>query len=845
MKHIYNHSKTLKHLRAWSGHVPLSRASFYFWNPGQEMQKSLEGFLQTLLYRILDACPDLVPILCPERANEKVGLVSSTPWTLSELQKAFVTFREQPAVAANFYFHVDGLDEYYGDSWDVINTLQDFATCPNVKLCLSSRPWNSFQDAFGRSNPHILRLHEWTRKDIELFARENLMSYTAHADFEQVLFDDMISDIVARAQGVFLWVRLVVRSLRDGITNDDPVSILHERLRAIPTDLEKFFEHILGSVEDIYRTRMATTFLAALRTHQPLKMIHYYFLEQEDPTFGLESPCEQWCGPKIHRIVLRTHRRLNGRFRGLLEPTSVVSIGYDTTVDFLHRTLRDFLMTKRMLQWLQSWASSELNVLLAISRAMAATFKFVDPSPTLIDVKVAIELASHAARETGDTLQSFKIVDLAEEANRRTRPHGLHEFCGFDCYIIRFAISVGHAEYLRYRLLKNKASLNLNNILKHAVELRLVNGESMEPCLPQMSESHGPRQAHKCDNTQSILQRPWRSLTPSMVKVSIEFGADPNALVDSVSSWTAFLNDVARHMDASHKEYHWKMLKAFHEGHIKLDSEMFYWQGMLSRKESATEEGLSNTCLYLRQFFSHDVNPNLSTQGTTLFAIFLRTVTQNSSRLFSGARKLQNEILLEFLQRGADITQVYWDKSPAGWLNGFSQELISNSKTTIISLRIVEFQILLEHGLDLNTVLRGSITIWYWLLGAIYQGFQQECTDRMQHQVVHRVVVLSLAHGADPYAPGLPRVLKWMKGKTCRLSADEILEVEGALSSGQEQITLQENLRRKDPDSIHSGITSTRAVTNVSTKTRRSRKRKGREPPVSEDPCRLKKIKEA
>jgi hypothetical protein len=174
---------------------------------------------------------------------------------------------------------MDGLDEYFGDSWDVISILNDLAECPNVKLCLSSRPWNSFQHAFGRSNPCVIRLHEWTKKDIELFARDNLRPYISHSRLELHLFKGLIHDIVDRAQGVFLWVRLVVRSLRDGIINDDPVSILHERLRAIPTDLEEFFEQILTSVEEVYRRRMASTFLASLRTHQPLKMIHYYFLE--------------------------------------------------------------------------------------------------------------------------------------------------------------------------------------------------------------------------------------------------------------------------------------------------------------------------------------------------------------------------------------------------------------------------------------------------------------------------------------------------------------------------------------------------------------------------------------
>jgi hypothetical protein len=127
------------------------------------------------------------------------------------------------------------------------------------------------------------------------------MAYT-RSEIAASLFNDLIQDIVDRAQGVFLWVRLVVRLLRDSIINDDPVSILHERLRAIPSNLEELFELILDSVDNIYRSRMASTFLAALKTPRHLKMIHYHFLEQEDLTLAKHyqprnGPTQKSIGP--------------------------------------------------------------------------------------------------------------------------------------------------------------------------------------------------------------------------------------------------------------------------------------------------------------------------------------------------------------------------------------------------------------------------------------------------------------------------------------------------------------------------------------------------------------------
>ncbi|KAF2029738.1 hypothetical protein EK21DRAFT_100963 [Setomelanomma holmii] len=335
MKHLYDHVNTTRFLRVWAGGLPLVRASFFFWNPGQQMQKSLEGLLRTLLYHMLRACPELTSVLCPARWNTSSSLRHidlSTPWTLAELREAFAIYVAQCSVTTKFYFHVDGLDEYYGDSWEVIDTLRKLSAAPNVKICLSSRPWNAFQDAFGGSMTNMLRLHDLTRDDIELFARENLQNQLLHIDFEPQLFESLVQDIGDRAHGVFLWVRLAVRSLRDGLTNEDPLSILHERLRAISSDLEQFFEQILESVDTIYRTRMANTFMAALRTDRPLKIIHYYLLEQGETTCNNKLPEDQWSEFEIQRKVHQTHRRLNGRFKGLLEPASGINLGPQTTL---------------------------------------------------------------------------------------------------------------------------------------------------------------------------------------------------------------------------------------------------------------------------------------------------------------------------------------------------------------------------------------------------------------------------------------------------------------------------------------------------------------------------------
>ena len=62
---------------------------------------------------------------------------------------------------------IDGLDEYEGndrDRLEIITLFKTIASFEHVKLCLSSRPWLIFEDAF-KSYPYV-RLQELTFNDI-------------------------------------------------------------------------------------------------------------------------------------------------------------------------------------------------------------------------------------------------------------------------------------------------------------------------------------------------------------------------------------------------------------------------------------------------------------------------------------------------------------------------------------------------------------------------------------------------------------------------------------------------------------------------------------------------------
>ena len=241
MKYCCSHPETSKALQNWAGSSRLIIASYFFWSAGNTMQKSHQGLLQSLLYQIFKRCPDLIPIVCSSRWTSTDLDNESEPWTLPELFNAFKCTGELETTSYRFCFFVDGLDEYDGEHSDIVQVMDSLARSSSIKLCVSSRPWNVFIEAFD-GKPK-LRLQDFTRGDIQCYVEDQLGKDTR---FLKLMSKDsrywqLINDIVNKAQGVFLWVFLVVRSLLRGLTDDNDISILQDRLNHLPVDLDEYF----------------------------------------------------------------------------------------------------------------------------------------------------------------------------------------------------------------------------------------------------------------------------------------------------------------------------------------------------------------------------------------------------------------------------------------------------------------------------------------------------------------------------------------------------------------------------------------------------------------------------
>lgn len=367
MKYLAENQSVTQYLQDWAGpsaHPVL--ISWFFWAAGSPMQRSEEGLFQSLLFQILRRCPDLIPIVCESRWQEdSVYGEMSDPWTIQELDDAFVTIANQPMHGIRFCIFIDGLDEYDGRPTDIIDRLQLLAKAESIKLCLASRPWTPFRTAFAEGNcDGSLLLERHTKRDIERFVKDLLekdsrFTQAERADKRYGLFVDKV---IERALGVFLWVYLVVNELLKGLGERNKIEDLQAKLDTMPVDLESYFRRIFDRVDKAHRTESAKVFLLTTHAVQPLSVACYRYLEQEhrEPGYALEAPIEPMSLAQLKLVHEDVRNRINFLCKDLLEVNEVLTgQRLDYQVDFLHRTVRDFLMEKDMHQILERRATED------------------------------------------------------------------------------------------------------------------------------------------------------------------------------------------------------------------------------------------------------------------------------------------------------------------------------------------------------------------------------------------------------------------------------------------------------------------------------------------------------
>ncbi|SCO26355.1 related to small s protein [Fusarium fujikuroi] len=258
-------------------------------------------------------------------------------------------------------FFIDGLDEFHGHHASLIKELLRWtlARPTDVKMCVSSREWPIFEEAF-KSFPNF-RLHELARSDVSRIVRDRLKN---NDTYQKLAAADKLarfeSNLVDRSDGVFLWLKLILQNIEDGLLSGDRLSQLQNKVKTLPTELNDLFQHLLNSVHPCDRKEAYLILSVALECPPAWPIFRISFLEEyiENHDFALSQRFEQLKEDQIVDRLERARKKIYGKCKGLLEIQLVTYPKYSLPVDqtlresvqFTHRSIIEFLesdQTKR------------------------------------------------------------------------------------------------------------------------------------------------------------------------------------------------------------------------------------------------------------------------------------------------------------------------------------------------------------------------------------------------------------------------------------------------------------------------------------------------------------------
>jgi hypothetical protein len=404
MKHLSNSPTTKSLLQRWANANQLIVASFYFWVTGTEMQRSQEGLLQSILYEILRQEPDLIPTVLPSRWQQgKLFLLDPPPWRVNELYEALDALI-QAKPKARFCIFIDGLDEYSGDAGQqgfFAEQIMKLSESPSVKICVASRPWTPFKNVFGRSEQHLLTLETLTRDDMEVYVRDLLQKDDKFAALlkKDPSAMDLVREIRNKARGVFLWVVLVVNSLRSGLTLDDDLGELKRRLDNLPPTLKQFFRRMLDTIDENYKL-YACRILYLAHCAGPLPLRAFFWVRIEylmNENYATRGNIKQLSGTKENKETAKIF--LNNWTRDLLEVYQSGDESGNTgdianyQVGFIHRTVGEFLSEPEVHEILQAHSGKDFDPDQSICRVLLAEAKSRKSKNKKEDVEDMLEIA--------------------------------------------------------------------------------------------------------------------------------------------------------------------------------------------------------------------------------------------------------------------------------------------------------------------------------------------------------------------------------------------------------------------------------------------------------------------
>ena len=543
--------------------TPTFLISYFFYELGDPQEKAFVSLLHAFVYGLLEnvygvskrASSTLIQILELYKIQTR-----EQPWAQKVLQEAIRHIVSKFPITARVVLFIDGFDECDGSHADQLDFLKNLVESSknsklSIKICIASRAEVDIR--LRLSNYPSLAIHHFTEPDISAYVAKRLKAawelMASQPDDTTATSDQgLIDNVVRKAEGVFLWVNLVVTPLVMAIEAEAEISDLHREVNRLPEGLELLYQRIVAKIPQ-NRLHDAINFLqivAITNTHDDLApeygadTLWKICNAMKDPSTAISEKAyfeEGFRGndvPSKKGQCAAMRRRIQTSCRGLLHCDDASNL-CEAKITFLHRTCVEYILNTEVFSQMMSKANRNLLKEPEVSlMAMALRLLKTDPQEKPDFLMNNLRQESLKRNDTrGVVLTFFARVRCAESATGSAQAPYVDELDRVCSLLWQEWASLFHMD------LDDKLQLDWHtDVLCLAVLYGLTLYVS---------------QAIQKEN-QTLFQRAGRPLLfyvfdhrygdswrPKMVQLLLEKGADPNETFRQDTPWTSALLSVA------------------------------------------------------------------------------------------------------------------------------------------------------------------------------------------------------------------------------------------------------------------------------------------------------------
>ena len=432
MSFIYRQVKVegAKILQDWAKPRSMRVLSFFFYKASNDaLLRTFSGFWRSLCFQLLSQDETLIERV-PEDESAPAWLKSAlsndlTHITLTnlDLKEAFLYLLHRATRTASYFILIDGLDEFVDNQEQLLDTMEQIiqVAADAIKVCCSSRPETIFQHKL--KHYPSLELQDLTNDDMLDFCERQLGETSACS---------LIKSIVPKAQGVFLWLYLVVNDLRKASFHDS-LEELRDRLEECPNEMKGLFSLMLKRGDPFY-LRKPKPYLrlvyTAITQRENISLLDLAFADHPQgqllqnlskrPNQGTMCQLSTRLEGLEAQIAVRTAGLVqfcdseywSDKFGQLLPGYPIVESAASRDAEFIHRTAMDFLEEEKEGQdVLNTCPMSEHDAYITILRARAALICAFDGDiPQLWSHRV-LAYAPYLDNVPESQTQCFEILD--------------------------------------------------------------------------------------------------------------------------------------------------------------------------------------------------------------------------------------------------------------------------------------------------------------------------------------------------------------------------------------------------------------------------------------------------